>query len=119
MLRPLQFMLPDLVTGDIGLVGTFHDPLQRFVIVAIELGFIETFSPFLDEGIVVFSLLQIEIPLPVVRIVRDKLPTHCFLDFSQYCFHQSKKIIGGLTAQILDAGLVETKCVTQFCRRST
>ena len=37
VLQPFEFVLPDLVARDVGLVGALHDPLQGLVVVAVEL----------------------------------------------------------------------------------
>ena len=48
MLLPDQFVLPDLVAGDVGGVLAFHDPLERLVIEAVELSLAQAFGTFVD-----------------------------------------------------------------------
>ena len=48
MRLPDQFVLPDLVAGDVGGVLAFHDPLECLVIEAVELSLAQAFSPFVD-----------------------------------------------------------------------
>ena len=59
MLLPDQFVLPDFVAGHIGGVLAFHDPLERFVIEAVELSLTQALGAFLDQSIVVVGLFQI------------------------------------------------------------
>ena len=69
-LQPFELVLPDLVAGDVGLVGALHDPLQRLVVVAVELRWIEALGPLLDQGVEVVGLLEVEVVLAVVRVGR-------------------------------------------------
>ena len=48
VLLPDQFVLPDLVAGDVGGVLAFHDPLERLVIEAVELSLAQAFGTFVD-----------------------------------------------------------------------
>ena len=36
-LQPFEFVLPNFITSDIGLVGALHDPLQGFIVVTVKL----------------------------------------------------------------------------------
>jgi hypothetical protein len=37
-LQPFELVLPDLVAGDVSLVGTLHDPFQGLVVITVYLG---------------------------------------------------------------------------------
>ena len=67
-LQPFEFVLPDFVAGDVGLVGALHDPFQGLVVVTVELRGIETFGPLLDQGVEIVGLLEVQVVLAVVRV---------------------------------------------------
>jgi len=52
-------VLPDLVARHIGLVRAFHDPAERFVVVAVELRRVEAFGSLLDQRVEVVGLLEV------------------------------------------------------------
>jgi len=86
--QPFQFVLPDPVTRHVGwTVRDFHDALQGFVIVAIELCGVEAFSSFLDQGVEVIRFLEVKVVLPVVVVGGDELPAYGFMDLPQDGFH--------------------------------
>lgn len=91
-------MLPDLVAGHVGGILAFHHPFEGFIIEPVELSVAQAFSPFFDQSIKVVGLLQIKIELAVVGIERDELPTDCFVDLTQNCFHMGLEILVWLIA---------------------
>ena len=117
VLQPFQLVLPDLVAGDVGLVGALHDLFQGIVVVAVELGGIEALGALLDERVEVVGLLEIQVELPVVRVGGDELAADRLVDFAQDRFHLGKEVVGRVSAQVLDAGLVETERVAQLFGR--
>ena len=118
-LQPFELVLPDLVAGDVGLVGALHDPPERLVVVAVELRGIEALGPLLDQGVEVVGLLEVQVVLAVVRVGRDELPAHRLEDFPQDGLHLGEQVVGRIAAQFLDAGLEEAEAVAQFlCRRA-
>ncbi len=86
-LQPFELVLPDLVAPDIGLIGAFHDPLKRLVVVTVGLRGIETFGPILDERIEIIGFLEVQVILAVVRVGRDELAADGFMDFPQNRLH--------------------------------
>jgi hypothetical protein len=107
-------VLPDLVAGDVGLVGALHDPFQGLVIVTVELCVIESHGAILDEGIEVVGLFQVEVILAVVRVGRDELTTHRLMNLPQDYLHLSKQISSRGAAQVLDPGLKQAQPVAQL-----
>jgi len=64
----------------------------------------------------VVGLLQ-QVVLPVVRVGGDELAANRLVDFAQDRFHLGQEVVGRISVQVLDAGLVETEGVAQlFCR---
>ncbi|KUK57129.1 MAG: hypothetical protein XD80_1565 [Synergistales bacterium 53_16] len=49
--QPFQLVLPDLVTGDVSLVGELHEPFQGLVVIAVELGGIKALGVLLCERV--------------------------------------------------------------------
>ena len=117
--QPFQFVLPNFVAGSIGLIGTLHDPSQGFVVVAVELGCIETFSPLFDQSIEVIGLLEIEIVLPIIRVGGDELPADGLMDFPQNGLHLGEQVIGWIASQLLNAWLIKTERIPQFLWRGS
>ena len=103
--QPFELVLPDFVAGDIGLVGALHDPFQRLVVVAVELGGIEALGPLLDQGVEVVGLLEVQVVLAIVRVGGDELAAHCLVNFPQNGLHLGEQIVGRIAAQVLNAGL--------------
>ncbi len=94
VLQPFQLVLPDLVAGDVGLVGALHDPFQGLVVVAVELGGIEALGALLDERVEVVGLLEIQVILPVVRVGGDELAADRSVDLAQDRFHLGQEVVG-------------------------
>ena len=65
---PFDLVLPDAITGDVGLVDALHHAAQGSVVVAVQTGRVETVGALLDQGIEVVGLLEVEIELAVVRV---------------------------------------------------
>ncbi|GIW56388.1 MAG: hypothetical protein KatS3mg082_2792 [Nitrospiraceae bacterium] len=116
-LQPFQLVLPYPVAGDISVIGALHDPFQGLVVVAIELGGIEALGALLDARVEVVGLLEIQIELPVVRIKGDELAADGLEDRPQDRFHLGTEVIGWVSAQLLDGGLVETERIAQLFGR--
>ena len=112
-------MLPDLVAGNVSLVGTLHDPFQGFIVVAVELGEFEAFGALFDQGVEVIGLFEVEIVLPVVRVGGNELPTDGFMDFTQNGLNLGEQIIGRIAAQFLYAGLIQAESVAELLGRRT
>jgi len=79
-LLPCKIMLPDFVTRNVCRILALHNPLQRFIIITVELTVIETFSFFVNQGIEVVGLFQVKIKLAIVGIERDELSANRFDD---------------------------------------
>ena len=91
-------MLPNLVAGDVGLVGALHDPFQSLVVVAVEQGVIKALGSLFDERVEVVGLLEIKVILAVVSVVGDELAADRLVDLAQYRFHLRKEVIGRVAA---------------------
>ena len=116
-LQPGQFMFPDVIARHIGVVFTFHQLPEGYVVVAIQLEFVQGFGALLDQRVVVISFRQIQVILVVALIRGDELAAHGAMDFMQHCRHLGKQIVRWVATQVLDLGLVEAQAIPQFPRR--
>ena len=73
-------MLPDFITRNVCRILALHNPLQRFIVKAVKLTVIQTFSPFVNQGIKVVGFFKVKIKLAIVGIERDELSADRFDD---------------------------------------
>ena len=114
---PLQLVLPDAVVIDVRRVRALQDALERLVVVAVELGVVERLGAFLNQGVVVVGLLEVEVVLAVVGVGGDELPAHRPADLAQHGFDLREQVVRRLAAEVLDSRLVQAQTVPQFIRR--
>ena len=115
VLLPNQFVLPDLVAGHVGGVLTFHDPLERLVVEAVELSLTQAFGPLVDQGVEIVGLFQVQIELTVVGIEGDELAADRFVDLAQDRFHMGLQVLVGLVAaQLGDQRIEQAEAVAQL-----
>src|ERR1022692_35364 len=106
VLTPFDFMLPYLIAGDMGRhVGAFENLAQGLVIETIESAVIQGLRALLDQRIVVVSFLEIEKPLAVVRIGRNKLTADCFVNFAERGFNHREQVLCWLSPKLSRAGM--------------
>ena len=114
-LLPGKVMLPDFVTRNPGCILALHNPLQRFIVKAVKLTVIQTFSPFVNQGIEVVGFFKIKIKLAIVRIERDKLAADCLDNLFQNSFHMGLQILVRLiAAHFGNQWFIKKKAVTKF-----
>ena len=115
--RPNQLVFPNLVAGDVSMVGALHDPAERVVVVAVQLGGVQSFGASLDQGVVVVGLFQVQVVLAVVGVRRYELAAHRLVYLVQDGLDLRQEVVGWVASQVLDAGLVQTEGVPQLlCR---
>ena len=111
---PFDLVLPDPVAGDVCLVGAVQRLPQGSVIIAVEPRGVESLGPFLDEGVEVVGLPEIEIELAVLRVGRDELAAHRLVDFPEHRFHLRQQVVGGVAAELSDPRLIEAETVAEL-----
>src|SRR5207248_41711 len=91
---------------------------ESLKVCAIELITIEHFGAALDECIIVISLLEVQVVLPVIVIRRDELAVDGSVDFTQDSLYQGEQVVGRNATEILYCVIVETEAITQLlgCR---
>ena len=94
---PLDLVFPNLVAPDVGrLIGQFQHTGQGVEVVLVEVRVGERVRLVLDFGVVVDGLLQVQVILVVLRVVRDELPAHRLHDFLEARFHRGAQEVAGL-----------------------
>ena len=111
---PLEFVFPDAIAGDVGLVGALHHPSQGVVVVAVQPCPIEASGAFFDQGVEIVDLLQIKVVLAVVRVRRNELAADGLVDLPENRFHLREQVVGRVAPEILDTRLIEAESVPQF-----
>ncbi len=110
-------MLPYLVARHVGLVCALHNTAKGFIIVSVELGGIEAFGPFFDQGIVVICFFEVQVILSVVLVGRDELPADRFMDLPQNSFHMCLQVfVRFIAAQFGNHWIEKAESVAQFFR---
>ena len=112
---PLDLVLPDLMTRDVGaLVGAFHQLLDSAVVGAVQRVIRQGLSTLLDLRVVVDVLLEVEEVLLGVWRLGDELAVDRLDDLTQGGLHGGEQVVGRVAAHVLDARLVQTQRVAQF-----
>ena len=93
---PFDLVFPNLVAPNVGWqIGQFQHTGQGVEVVLVELRIGERVGLVLNFGIVVDGLLEVEVVLIVLRVVRDELPAHRLHHFLQARLHGGAQEIAG------------------------
>ena len=126
VLSPFDLVFPNLVAPDVGrLIGAFQHTGQGVEVVLVQLRIGERVGLVLNLGVVVDGLLQVEVILVVLRVVRDELPAHRLHDFFEARFHGGSQEVAGLLRDRGDTGTGRSEVLRRSgrswpgCRRSS
>ena len=120
VLLPFNRVLPYLMASDVGmLVPALHQFNDCAVIGSIKRVLRERLCSLLNLGVVVNILFQIEVVLFSFRCLRNELAIDGLYDLPQGCLNGSQQVIGRISTQVFDAGLVKTQSIAQFLGSGT
>ena len=104
-------MFPDGVAGKGGLIATFHHTAQGFKVRTIQHLILKGIGAFVNDGIIIFCLLEIEVVLAVVWVESDELPTHRAGNLAQNRLHMGQQIVSRFAAQLGDVRIIKTQAI--------